>query len=323
MKHFNSSLSRLLEDYICYRCSLGFGDKNLRSQLRNFDRYFCARKADLSLLTPWFFLEFRKTLKNKPTVFNSGLLAVGGFCSYLVRRQILAHNPLNDIAPYRSNAFIPFVFSTPQTDQLIKAAQQCIRKQPSCFAQDYGAYLGIVLLACCGLRISEPLRLKIHDYNRVDKTIYIEKTKFRKNRLIPLPRKTFVEINNYMALRTALAKNENPHLLFGHNGRPISKNRVYKIFYEAVRIIGLDQPKRTVANVTFGRPTPHCLRHSFAINTLKSIKQRGGSPQHALPVLSSYLGHSKYRYTAVYLKVLDAEHRQSLVDFAISRQEEI
>jgi integrase/recombinase XerD len=42
-----------------------------------------------------------------------------------------------------------------------------------------------------------------------------------------------------------------------------------------------------------------------------------------LPVISAYLGHRKYRYTAVYLKVLDAEQRQGLVDFAIARQEDI
>ncbi|MDL1985079.1 MAG: hypothetical protein LWX54_12995 [Deltaproteobacteria bacterium] len=65
------------------------------------------------------------------------------------------------------------------------------------------------------------------------------------------------------------------------------------------------------------------MRHSFAINTLKRIKQQGKSPQNALPILAVYLGHRKYRYTAVYLKVVDAEHRQGLVDFAISRQEEI
>ena len=35
------------------------------------------------------------------------------------------------------------------------------------------------------------------------------------------------------------------------------------------------------------------------------------------------MGHRKYRYTAVYLKVLDAEQRQGLVNFAISAQKEI
>jgi hypothetical protein len=35
------------------------------------------------------------------------------------------------------------------------------------------------------------------------------------------------------------------------------------------------------------------------------------------------MGHSKYRYTALYLKVLDAKRRQGFVDFAISRLEDV
>ncbi len=80
---------------------------------------------------------------------------------------------------------------------------------------------------------------------------------------------------------------------------------------------------RIIDNMRFGAPTPHSLRHSFAINTLKRIKDKGKSPQQALPILSVYMGHSKYRYTAVYLKLTDAEHRRHLVDFTISRQAEL
>jgi integrase len=71
--------------------------------------------------------------------------------------------------------------------------------------------------------------------------------------------------------------------------------------------------------LTFGSPTPHSLRHSFAINTLKRIKDQGKSPQHALPVLAAYMGHRKYQYTAAYLKVRDAKHLAGLIDFAKSQ----
>ncbi len=81
--------------------------------------------------------------------------------------------------------------------------------------------------------------------------------------------------------------------------------------------------ERTIANTTFGAPTPHSLRHSFAVNTLKNLRSKDKSPQKALPVLAAYMGHRKYRYTAVYLKFLDAEQRRNLVDFSIDRQEEI
>ena len=61
--------------------------------------------------------------------------------------------------------------------------------------------MAMVLLARCGLRIGEPLRLKLNDYRFDDKTIYIEKTKFKKDRLIPLPQSVAVELENYLAAR--------------------------------------------------------------------------------------------------------------------------
>ena len=47
------------------------------------------------------------------------------------------------------------------------------------------------------------------------------------------------------------------------------------------------------------------------------IKERGQSPQHALPVLAAYMGHSEYKYTSVYLRVADAQSRKNLVDFSL------
>jgi hypothetical protein len=49
--------------------------------------------------------------------------------------------------------------------------------------------------------------------------------------------------------------------------------------------MGITQPRKKLGNIIFNPPTPHCLRHSFAVNTLKAIKERGASPQYALPVL--------------------------------------
>jgi len=89
------------------------------------------------------------------------------------------------------------------------------------------------------------------------------------------------------------------------------------LFHQAVEDIGLDQPKRVVGNVNFLKPTPHSLRHSFAVYTLLKIRERGGNPQHALPVLAAYMGHSEYKYTSVYLRVTDAISRKNLVDFSL------
>ncbi|MBA7536855.1 Tyrosine recombinase XerC [subsurface metagenome] len=321
MRHFESPLSILLKEYITYRCSLGYTESNLRPWLLSFDQYVCDKEAGLDDLMPLFFLELKNKFKEKPQTFNAILLAIRGFFNYLVRREIIDENPVIDICSFAENAFIPFVFSPDQIDKLLLTVQSAIRKDPVYFFKDYSVHIAILLLAGCGMRISEPLRLKPGHYR--SGTIYIEKTKFGKDRLIPVPKAVISEMDNYLSVRKAFIKDQTTYLLPGQNGHTLSTNRIYKAFGQAVKDIGINQPRRVNANTTFGNPTPHSLRHSFAINTLKRIKQQGKSPQNALPILAAYLGHCKYRYTAVYLKVIDAEHRQGLVDFAISRQEEI
>jgi len=181
---------------------------------------------------------------------------------------------------------------------------------------DLSCYMAVVLLARCGLRISEPLRLKTIDYRFDEKTIYIEKTKFKKDRLIPLPRSAATELENYLAVRRRLlADVDNKYLLANYTGRGLNDNRVRLVFHRALSDIGLDQPRQVIGNLNISCPTPHSLRHSFAVNTLSSVKKRGGCAQNALPVLAVYMGHRDYQYTVKYLKVLDAYQRLGLVNF--------
>ncbi|MBW2738998.1 MAG: tyrosine-type recombinase/integrase [Deltaproteobacteria bacterium] len=320
---FKSFMALQLEEYIAYRKSLGYTDKSLRSQLRSFDRYLVEKSVDQTSLVPRFFLDLRKELKGEPRTVNGTLSALRGLFQYLIRKGICKENPLLDIPLRTENAYIPFVFSLDQIEQLLLTIQKRIRKNRKHFFKDLTAYVGIVLMARCGMRISEPLRLRLEHYRSREGTLYIEKTKFSKDRLVPVPKPAINEINNYLAVRNTFIKDQNPYLLAEQNGNRLSNNRIYPVFHQAVKDIGIDQPRRIIANTTFGAPTCHSLRHSFAINTLKQIKDQGKSPQYALPILSVYMGHRKYQYTAVYLKVLDAKHRQGLVDFAISMQDKI
>ncbi len=318
---FKSFLSLRLEEYVNYRKTLGFKKASLKSHLKKFDRYLLSVAPQVDL-PPAFFLEFRKNINGSPRTVNNILSAVRGFYNYLVRCEHVAQNPLRDIPPYKENAFIPFIFSGKETEDLLHAVLKRIRRNKKYFLNDMMVYTAIMLLARCGMRISEPLRLHLKHY-RKDDTIYIEKTKFYKDRLIPVPGAVLDELNNYLAVRNTLFCDANPYLFPGKAGKGISANRIYPVFHRAVEDIGITEPARIVDNMRFGAPTPHSLRHSFATNTLKGIKDKGKSPQQALPVLSVYMGHSKYRYTAVYLKLTDAKQRRHLVDFTISRQEEL
>jgi integrase/recombinase XerD len=289
--------------------------------LRNLDSYIHKSASTYESLTPSFFLEFRKDLKGAPRTLNGILSIVRIFFDYMVRKESIAENPLQDIPSFKENTYIPFIFSPEETDDLLQAALKQISHDEEYFFNEVMIYTVILLIARCGLRISEPLRLKLNNYRKDEGTIYIEKTKFNKDRLIPVPKTTLDELNNYIALRKTHFQNKDNLFMFPGKGcERISCNRIYPVFNQILTDTGLKQKKRTIDTMCFGATTPHSLRHSFAVNTLKKIKERGDSPQHALPVLSAYMGHSKYRYTAVYLKVLDAKHRRHLIDFSISKQ---
>jgi site-specific recombinase XerD len=324
MKTFESFLAPQLNEFIAYRQNLGYSIKPIRPRLLCFDRYVKDKKIKPDVLQPSFFLEFRSNLKMEPISINGILSAVRVFFNFLVRTDYYRANPLRDIPPVPEHSFAPFIFSAEQTDQLIEATCKRIRKESKRYLKDMAEYMAIVLIARCGLRIKEPLRLQTHHYRCRERTIYIEKTKFNKNRLIPIPKSVATELNNYLAVRNAfIGEDQNTLLLVSNLQKGLNDTSLRYVFHRAVKDIGIDRPRQVIGHMIFASPTPHSLRHSFAVNTLKRIKERGDCPQHALPILATYMDHHIYQYTAKYLKFIDAEQRQSLFDFARSKMENI
>lgn len=318
---FESFLAPQMEKYLEYRDSLGYSEKAMAS-LRQLDRYLVTKNVTtLKELTPLFFLQMRTDLAINQNTINRVIYALRGFFQYLVRIEFCQHNPLTGIPRFKENNIIPFIFSDQETEHLLEAAwKQVRREKQDFFLKDMGCCLALQLLARCGLRISEPLRLKLKDFRADERTIYIRETKFRKDRLIPIPVDAASHLSDYLSLRNALlpADNQNPYLLVSNPGKGLPNQRVRNFFHQAVREIGLAQPKRVIGNTNISAPTPHSLRHSFAVNTLRRITERGDSPQNALPVLAVYMGHKKYTYTIYYLKLIDADQRRNLVDFMTS-----
>ena len=320
MKSFESFLAKQLQQYISYRQNLGYAQERISYPLFVFDRYLRQQNATWDSLQPLFFLEMRKKIPKNPPTVNRILSGVRGFFQFLVRQGYCSDNPLQDVPPLPQRYFIPFVFCPIETEQLLEVFCKKIRKNEKYFLTDMAEYLSILLLARCGLRISEPLRLLRHHYRHDEGTIYIEKTKFRKDRLIPVPKCAMIQIENYLQLRkTLLPDDQNPYLLAGKEKRPLTDEKLWRLFHKALKDICLAGSKQIMGNMAFGSPTPHSLRHAFAINTLKRIRERGKSPQNALPVLAAYMGHRKYQYTAAYLKVSDAKHLEGLISFAKSQ----
>jgi len=315
---FKCFLAPQMEKYLEYREGLGYSITAVDS-LRRLDRHLVTENVTtFQALTPLFFLKMRTDLAINQNTINRVIYALRGFFQYLVRIEFCQHNPLAGIPRFKENNIIPFIFSDKETEQLLETAWGQIRRErQTFFLKDMSCCLALQLLARCGLRISEPLRLKIKDFRAGERTIYIRKTKFRKDRLIPIPFDVARHLSDYLCLRNSLLPkdNQNSHFLVSGPAKALHNQQVRNFFHQAVRGIGLAQPKRVIGNTNISGPTPHSLRHSFAVNTLRKIKERGDSPQNGLSVLAVYMGHKKYTYTIYYLKLIDADQRRNLVDF--------
>jgi integrase/recombinase XerD len=323
MNRFESYFAKQMEEYLTYRKHLGHRSRPTLSYLRTFDQYVKNKNPSDQPLEPSFFLELRADLKIEPASRNKILSSVYSFFQYLIRKGDYESNPLKDIPRLPENTVIPFVFSPREVDRLLAAVCKRLRQTPRHYLIDYSRYMAILLMARCGMRIVEPLKLRCHHYRLRERTLYIEKTKFSKDRLIPVPKSVAVELANYLKVRKYLLSDNTPYLLAGIYGRRITGNTVRTVFGRALEDIGLNYPRRVIGRTNFSPPTPHSLRHSFAVNTLKGIKERGRSSQHALPVLATYLGHQSYENTIRYLKVIDAGQRRRLIDLAAKNKDRV
>ena len=160
--------------------------------------------ADWDALKPSFFLEMTANLLMEANTINHVVSSARVFFQFLVRREILPDNPLRDVPVLTENTVVPFVFTSEQTNRLLQAVSKRIRKVQSHFLVDLGLYVAVVLLARCGMRISEPLKLLRQHYRRDDATVFIARTKFKKQRLLPLPKAAIAEVENYLSVRQRL-----------------------------------------------------------------------------------------------------------------------
>ncbi len=323
MKPFESFLADRFEEFLAYRQGLGLKENSTRPSLQRFDRYLVTRDAGWQDMKPRFFLEFQKSLPGDGRIVNSFLSITNSFFKFMVRCEYLPENPLQDIPAKPENRYVPFILSPENVARLLDVIKAEIRQTEKMFFTDYSVYTTISLIARCGLRISEPLNLGVSSYRSQEKTIYIEKTKFHKDRLIPVPLKMAGELENYLNLRTRYISDRTFLFPGALPEKPLTSNSIYPVFKRALTQIGQNKPRRILGTTTFGAPRIHSLRHSFAVTTLNNIKKRGGDPQKGLPVLSAYMGHRKYSYTSLYLRMLDAEQHNNLVDFTLSHREEL
>ena len=149
------------------------------------------------------------------------------------------------------------------------------------------------LLASTGLRSGEALRLDRADVDLTGGILHVRKTKFRKDRLVPIHLTTLKALRDYTRQRNSIFPAPKDSAFFlSSRGNRLSSTGLRQAFAAACKIAGLDKGKIL---------RPHDLRHRFAVTRLAVWHREKADVQALLPILATYLGHARYSDTAYYV----------------------
>jgi integrase/recombinase XerD len=155
----------------------------------------------------------------------------------------------------------------------------------------------IRLLYSCGLRLSEALNLRIRDVDMELATLYIDKSKKSKSRVVAMSASMNIVLRKYIVNRYGDVNCPGRYVFEAPDGgrynRGSARNGIMRVFKDA----GLPW-------LVSGRhPRVHDLRHNFSVRAMEKMQKTGMDLYCTLPLLSVYLGHKGIHETERYLRL--------------------
>ena len=288
---FADALAVSIDRYVALQHALGYQFGNQAASLQNFLAYARATHVQ-GPLSQALALE---------CVMASDLTPNGRARRYAVIRRFAEYHAAFDPqtasfdrrALPRSRAIPPpRILSDEELGSLMAASERISAKQPL-RGRTLAALIG--LLASTGLRSGEAVRLDRCDVDLVRGVLQIRKTKFRKDRLVPVHPTTLRALRDYAGHRDlAYPTPKSPAFFISTRGTRLLKGGLYYGFKQACALAGVNAHAAKALR-------PHDLRHRFAVTRLAEWHRQKLNVQSMLPLLATYLGHSRYSDTAYYV----------------------
>ncbi len=281
-------LARAVMSYLTMRRSAGLGLKEVGLHLRSFAAYSDARGQ--RYVNTQTAIAWARQVPSLPQRARR-LADVARFARYLQAEDSRHEVPHAIFGREGRPRRPPYILSDEQIARLIQLTAQS--GYPTLRRQTYSTLFA--LLSCTGLRVSEAIRLRYHDVT--PDGLVIRVTKFQKSRLVPLHETARAGLERYLQQRRPYAPLDD-HVFISLRRKPLRISDVETAFRTVAAKMGLPTGRGR------RRPTPHSLRHAFAVRALQSCPDgRDHITKHML-MLSTYLGHSNAALTYWYLEAV-------------------
>jgi integrase len=279
------------------RRALGRGGPAEEATLRHWAAFVARRYPGAHRITGDMFRRWADTLTGLTAgVRRFRMRAVRGFLLFHARRH--PDTPIPDPAtfPRPSRPVTPRLVTAEEMARLLATATRLLPSHRNPLRAS-AIRVALALLFCTGLRRGELLRLRVRDFDRREGVLRIDRTKFHKSRLVPLPDTVATELTRYLARRPGPVSPDAP--LLASDPRP-----GHETPYGVHALTENWQLVCLTAGVVTARGRPprvHDLRHSFAVAALDRWYHQGVDVRSRLPHLATYLGHANVASTYHYL----------------------
>ncbi|MQA88843.1 MAG: site-specific tyrosine recombinase XerD [Gemmatimonas sp.] len=219
-----------------------------------------------------------KDLGLAPSSIARNVSAVRTYFGFLLAEGLVSADPSERIQTPRGWQTLPEVLSIAEVERLLEAPDL---SHPLAW-RDRAL---LEFMYASGVRVSEVLRLKIHDLSLGEELARV-RGKGGKERIVPIGRRAIGALSLYIReTRPRLERGRGEgHVFLNARGTPLTRMGVWKILRGHVDAVGIDR-----------RVSPHTLRHSFATHLLE-----GGAD---LIAVQEMLGHADISTTQIYTHV--------------------
>lgn len=218
------------------------------------------------------------------------LSAARSFYRYLLRRGLLAQNPVIGVSAPKVGRVLPKTLTADQAAQLMSVP-----------GDDFMAIRDralLELLYSSGLRVAELVALNLQDMDLAQGVVRVVAGKGKKAREVPVGGYARAALERWLELRAPLGR-ASPALFLNRAGRRLGVRSVQQRLQRCAQRQGLTMAAH-----------PHVLRHSFATHLLESSGD--------LRAVQELLGHADISTTQIYTH-LDFQHLAAVYDRAHPR----
>lgn len=293
---FHSRLPEQLGAFIEQKHLLGYPYKSSGNVLKRFDAMLSSKFPDAGTVTKEICDEWvRENSDVHQNTLTRSITPIRQFTKYLAGTGMQVYIIPRHIGS-KQIKYQAHIFTSAEKVAFFRSVDSCAFSAHSP-TKCYAAPVMFRMLYCCGLREKEVLDLTVDDVGLEDGKVMIRESKGWKARTVFMSQDMLLLCRRYDRIIGRMLPGRQAFFPNRH-GRHLRYHTLNHWFHEF-----WDCLPESVAPDGI-QATPHCFRHTYAVDRLNSWVREGRDISTMYAYLSEYMGHVQYSSTDYYLQLV-------------------